>query len=277
MAATLQFRSGVKETTSSEPSGRPFRVELLDQDRHGGAYGTTFVISMLAHAALIVAVVLVPLLFLADEVVPPTDAVRAFFAAPAVVTPPPPPPPPPAAGPVAPRRALAPAATPPPADSTFRAPVEIPDELPKEAVIDLGTGFGVEGGVEGGIEGGVVGGIVGGVVGGTGVAAATPPPVRIGGNIKAPKMIRRVAPVYPQLAAHAHIQGVVILEARVDDHGAVTDVRVLRSAALLDEAALEAVRQWRYQPLLLNGQPTGFVMVVTVAFNLNQAPAVGTP
>jgi len=123
----------------------------------------------------------------------------------------------------------------------------------------------------------VVGGIVGGLV-----SALPPPPlpptpppvpvardpVRIGGGLKAPALIERVEPEYPPFAVRAQVQGVVILEAVVDGQGRVEDVRVLRSIPLLDKAAIDAVRQWRYSPLLLNGTPERFVLTVTLSFSL---------
>ena len=78
-----------------------------------------------------------------------------------------------------------------------------------------------------------------------------------------------VPPVYPPLAVRAKVQGVVILEAVVDRQGRVEEVKVLRSIPLLDAAAIAAVRQWRYSPLLLNGQPERFVLTVTVSFRTN--------
>jgi len=273
MSATLQLQPRTPRATGvfRMPPPEP-RFTLLDTGRRGRSYGATFGASMLAHAVLVAAVIVLPL-FLVQDLAPPTDAVRAFFVAPPLVTPPPLPPPP-AGSPL--RRTTTAVRTPPPPDtSVFRAPVEVPAALPDDPGIDLTGGFGVEGGVEGGIEGGVIGGIVGGVVGGVvvGAPAATPPPVRVGGNIKAPKIRHRVPPIYPQLARQARVSGIVILEAHVDDHGAVQSVKVLRGAPLLDEAAMEAVRQWRYQPLLLNGQPSAFLLVVTVSFNLTGAPA----
>jgi protein TonB len=77
-----------------------------------------------------------------------------------------------------------------------------------------------------------------------------------------------MAPVYPAIARAAHVEGVVILEAVIGENGAVRDVRVLRSIQLLDDAATEAVRQWRFTPTLLNGQAVPVVMTVTVAFKL---------
>jgi periplasmic protein TonB len=101
---------------------------------------------------------------------------------------------------------------------------------------------------------------------------ALPPPsehvVRIGGNIRAPQKIADVAPSYPPIARASHVEGVVILEAVIGEDGSVRDVRILRSIPLLDAAASEAVRQWRFSPTLLNGEPVSVMMTVTVAFRL---------
>jgi periplasmic protein TonB len=88
----------------------------------------------------------------------------------------------------------------------------------------------------------------------------------VGGNVKAPTRIRDVRPVYPDVAKAAGVQGVVIIEAVIGPDGGVQDARVLRSIALLDEAALDAVRQWRFVPTLLNGVPVPVIMTVTVNF-----------
>jgi protein TonB len=88
------------------------------------------------------------------------------------------------------------------------------------------------------------------------------------GGLTAPALVERVEPEYPELAVRAKVQGVVILEAVVDRDGRVEDVRVLRSIRLLDAAAMDAVRKWRYSPLLLNGKPERFVLTVTVSFNI---------
>jgi protein TonB len=90
----------------------------------------------------------------------------------------------------------------------------------------------------------------------------------VGGEIKAPALIARTDPEYPLIAQAAKLEGVVILEATVDEAGRVESVKVLRSAKLLDKAAIEAVKQWRYSPLRLNGRPTPFVLTVTVQFHL---------
>jgi TonB family protein len=93
-------------------------------------------------------------------------------------------------------------------------------------------------------------------------------PVRVGGEIQPPKKIRDVPPVYPEIAAAAGVQGIVYIEAVVGTDGTVQSARVLKGVALLDDAALAAVRQWRYTPTLLNGQPIEIIMTVTVNFKL---------
>ena len=121
--------------------------------------------------------------------------------------------------------------------------------------------------------GGVRGGVVGGVVGGLSREVPPPPPepLRVGGPIPTPELLHRVEPDYPNAAKLVGLQGVVILEATVDEQGRVRDAFVLRSATkLLDQAALDAVRQWRYEPLLFHGQPSPFRLTVTVSFSLER-------
>ncbi|HSK11164.1 MAG TPA: energy transducer TonB, partial [Vicinamibacterales bacterium] len=116
-----------------------------------------------------------------------------------------------------------------------------------------------QGGVQGGVAGGVGGGVAGGVPEGY---------VRVGEQIKPPKKVVDVRPVYPAEALAARVQGVVIVEAMIGPDGRVRDAKLLRSIPLLDDAALEAVRQWQYTPTLRNGMPVGVVMTVTVNFTL---------
>jgi periplasmic protein TonB len=99
--------------------------------------------------------------------------------------------------------------------------------------------------------------------------SAPPAPIRVGGGIRPPQKVQHVAPDYPAIARSARVSGTVILEAVIAEDGTVRDVRVLRSIRLLDDAAIEAVRQWRFTPTLLNGEAVPVIMTVTVAFNLN--------
>ena len=92
--------------------------------------------------------------------------------------------------------------------------------------------------------------------------------VRVGGDIKEPKKMRDVKPVYPEMAQAAKVSGIVIIEALIDRDGSVASARVLRSVPLLDQTAVEAVRQWMFTPTLLNGAPVPVLMTVTVNFTL---------
>jgi protein TonB len=150
------------------------------------------------------------------------------------------------------------------------APVEAPKEIVPEAPSSTA---GISTGVPGGVEGGVPGGVMGGVVGGLPEAPPPPPPpptapVRVGGNIKPPTKTRDVRPVYPPIAQSARVQGVVIIEATIGADGRVKEAKVLRGQPLLDQAALDAVKQWTFTPTLLNGVPVPVIMTVTVNFTL---------
>ena len=110
---------------------------------------------------------------------------------------------------------------------------------------------------------------MGGVVGGIPAPPPPPPaPVRVGGLIKQPTKIKDVPPIYPPIAQSARVSGVVIIEATIGVDGSVMDARVIRAVALLDQAALDAVRQWKFSPTTLNGVPVAVIMTVTVNFTL---------
>ena len=93
-------------------------------------------------------------------------------------------------------------------------------------------------------------------------------PVRVGDRIRAPAKVHDARPAYPSLAIAARIEGVVIIDCTIGADGQVLNVRLLRSVPLLDQAALDAVRQWQFTPTLLNGVPVPVVMTVTVRFTL---------
>jgi TonB family protein len=97
-------------------------------------------------------------------------------------------------------------------------------------------------------------------------AKARRAPLRVGGQIKPPTKIKDVKPVYPAIAQSAHVSGVVTIEATIGEDGKVVDAKVVRSIPLLDQAALDAVRQWEYAPTLLNGVPVPIVVIVTINF-----------
>ncbi len=90
--------------------------------------------------------------------------------------------------------------------------------------------------------------------------------VRVGGQVRPPIKMKDVAPVYPAIAQSARVQGDVVIEATIDEEGKVADTKVVKSVPLLDQAALDAVKQWEYRPSLLNGVPTPVVTTITVKF-----------
>jgi periplasmic protein TonB len=152
------------------------------------------------------------------------------------------------------------------------APVVIPDGIVEE-------GFGVEGsesGIDGGVDYGAGGGFAANIIGNTLydlVGAPVEPVVRAAGEIKPPRLVRKTEPDYPEIARQARVEGVVILEATADIFGRVTGVRVLRSLPLLDAAAVDAVRQWIYEPMVINGRPRAVTFTVTVRFVLRMSAA----
>jgi protein TonB len=154
------------------------------------------------------------------------------------------------------------------------APKVIPKDIKiikeEEAPPDMG---GVSGGVPGGVSGGSMGGVMGGVIGGVGTAAPPPPRVTpkrvsVGGNVQAARLVNRVQPVYPPLARQTRISGTVKLHAIIGKNGAVEQLQVLSGHPLLVQSALDAVKQWRYQPTLLNGDPVEVDTEIDVIFSL---------
>jgi protein TonB len=238
---------------------RPFR----------DAHPTATVLSVASHV-LVLGSVVGAIMFAVSDTLPEVPSMMAFVTVAPAPPPPPPPPPPPARAAQAPDepRPARPIQT---TEPVFMAPAEIPVGITPEAGLTMGDEGGEVGGVEGGLPGGVPGGVPGGIV--TDVAPPPPPPppqrpARVGGDIKAPALVHRVEPIYPPIAVSAKVTGMVILEATVSAEGQVTDVTVLRSVPLLDKAAIAAVRQWRYEPLVLNGRPSPFVLTVTLTFSI---------
>lgn len=212
----------------------------------------TIALSIVVHVLAACAAVMVPLLA-TDELPAPRTATEFIQ-----VVPPAQPPPPPA--PVKSTQVVQPA-------QTNAAPLDVPNGIqPEPAIAPALDAPPIDHGI-----------ISFGNCDNCAIADVLPPPpppppsqgpIRVGGNIKPPQKITDIAPVYPALAKIAHVDGVVVLEAVIGEDGTVRDVRVLRSIQLLDEAAMEAVRQWRFTPTLLNGEPVPVVMTVTVAFKL---------
>ena len=209
----------------------------------------------------------------------PSATFASFLVAP---PPPPPPPPPPAAAPpvkvvkIIPRQFDA---------GKLMAPKVIPKEVATIKEEELppptaGVG-GVVGGVPGGVAGGAPGGVLGGIIGSVPSAAPPPPPppkevkpviqrIKIGGAVQQAKLIRQPRPQYPPLAKQARISGTVHLSAIIAKDGTIQKLEVLSGHPLLVPSALEAVRQWVYQPTLLNGEPVEVQTTIDVNFTLSQ-------
>ena len=166
---------------------------------------------------------------------------------------------------------------PPPAraiETPAAAPLETPTSVEAEPpTLDAPTSEGVPTGVEvGGATDGVSGGVPGGTGSGPSVEPAQQPaatgPFRVGDGIDRPRKIKDVKPVYPQSAMRAQIAGNILIEATIGADGKVHDARVVKSIALLDQAALDAVRQWEFEPSRRNGVAVAVTMVIIVTFAL---------
>ena len=275
-----------RQTAKTElppPGNRPLQPVLaeaiLEQTSvHQRRSPLDWVVSFVFHIAFVGLFIILPMFFTNGLDVQNLNL--TFLAAPAT---PMAPPPPPLGSPAIPHTAHA-------AHSgmfhTFvpeklTAPSFIPKAIAKPANDSNGleeTAFGVPGGVPGGIPGGMVGGVPGGVLGGTlkGVAPPSAPiaegprkPVRVGGEIKQPKLLYGPEPVYPILALQTHISGVVVIDAIIDEKGNVTSEKALSGQPILIPAALEAVARRKYEPTVLDGEPTPIDLRVEVAFRGN--------
>jgi protein TonB len=231
----------------------------------------TIVVSFLGQCLMIGVAILIPLIY-TDSL--PRTQLTSFLVAP---PPPPPPPPPPAAAPVKVVRMI-----PKQFDAgRLMAPKVIPKEIAmiKEDELPPVAGGGVVGGIPGGIPGGTMGGVIGGILSSVPQAAPPPPPVaapkpvapqriRVGGNVQQARLVNQPKPVYPPLAKQARIQGTVRFNAIIGRDGAIANLQVVSGHPLLVPSALEAVRQWKYQPTLLNGEPVEVVTQIDVNFTL---------
>ncbi len=221
-------------------------------------------VSFFFQSILVGVMVLVPLIY--TEALP-KQQLLTFLVAP----PPPPPPPPPPAAPVKIVK------TSEFDEGKLTAPKEIPKEIAmiKEEELPPPTSVGVVGGVPGGVPGGTPGGVIGGIISAT--PAPPPPPkvetpkrIRVGGQVQEAKAIFRPNPIYPPLAKQARIQGTVRLEAVISKEGRIDQLKVVSGHPLLVQSALDAVRQWRYQPTVLNGEPVEVATTIDVNFTLSQ-------
>ncbi|HUK25710.1 MAG TPA: energy transducer TonB [Terriglobales bacterium] len=226
--------------------------------------GLTTSLSFVLEAVIVGVMVLIPLLF--TEALPKTQLMTFLVAPP----PPPPPPPPPAATPV---RVVKQVQT-DIINGELRTPTKIPKkvEMIKEDEAPPPVTAGVVGGVPGGVPGGQLGGVIGGIISSAPVAVpkvATPQRVRVSQGVTQGLRIRYVQPMYPPLARQARIQGTVVLQAEISKSGDIENLRLISGHPMLAPAAIEAVKQWRYKPYYLNGEPVEVETQVTVNFSLS--------
>lgn len=238
--------------------------------------GWSVIVSFIIQVLFVGVMILIPLIY-TDTL--PKATLTSFLVAP----PPPPPPPPP------------PAATPPPKvvkvvprqfdAGRLMAPKQIPKEIAQIKEEDLpppSASAGVVGGVPGGVPGGTAGGVIGGIMNSVPTAAPPPPPpkveakpatpqrIRVGGNVQAANLVRKITPQYPPLAKQARVQGTVKFQAIIGKDGTIQNLQLITGHPLLVPAATEAVKQWLYKPTLLNGEPVEVVTQIDVNFTLSQ-------
>jgi protein TonB len=225
----------------------------------------TTVLSFVLQCLLIGVMILVPLIY--TEALP-RQQLMTFLVAP---PPPPPPPPPPAAIPVRVVKVIQTDII----NGQLRTPTKIPEKvamIKEEAAPPPMTTAGVIGGVPGGVPGGSLGGVMGGIIGGTPVAVpkqAIPTRVRVSAGVQQGNLITQVKPVYPAIAKAARISGAVVLQAEISKQGTIENLRVISGHPMLVQNALDAVKQWRYKPYLLNGEPVPVETTITVNFTLS--------
>lgn len=226
--------------------------------------GWTTVLSFVLQVLLVGILILIPLIY--TEALP-KQQLLTFITAP----PPPPPPPPPAA--VVPVRTVKVVQT-DLMNGQLRTPTKIPQKVAmikeEEAPPMMSTG-GVVGGVPGGVPGGQMGGVIGGIISSTPIAVpkvATPQRVRVSSGVQAGNLINKVQPLYPPIAKNARIQGTVVLQAVISKSGVVENLHAVSGHPMLIPAAVEAVKQWRYKPYYLNGEPVEVETTVQVNFTL---------
>jgi len=231
----------------------------------------TVLVSTGAQIALVGIIVLVPLL-----VTPalPKSLLQSTLLAP----------PPPAAPPPPPQQVQVVKIQKPQVRMIEQGRLTAPKSIPKEVKLvkeedlppDVPSTSVSTGGVVGGVPGGITGGVMGGIIGGSSSVAPPPPPpkevtptrIPVGGDVQKSKLINQILPVYPRMAAQMRIQGTVRLHAVISADGRVTELNLVSGPAMLVQAAMDAVKQWRFSPTTLNNTPVQVECVFEVKFTL---------
>ncbi|MGE5112969.1 MAG: energy transducer TonB [Acidobacteriaceae bacterium] len=239
-----------------------FEDSLLDlKTKKRSPWATVF--SFIFQVGLVGVMILIPLIY--TEALPKTQLMTFLVAPP----PPPPPPPPPAAAPVVHVQKVVSELD----SGQLRTPTTIPKKIliAKDEEQPSAGAVGVVGGVPGGVPGGQMGGVIGGIISSTPVAVpkvATPTRVRVSQGVTEGLLMKKVQPVYPPLARSARIQGQVVLQAVIGKDGTIQNLRAISGHPMLTPAAIDAVKQWRYKPYFLNGEPVEVDTQITVNFTL---------
>ena len=225
----------------------------------------TTALSFVIQVFVIGVMILIPLIY--TEALPKQQLMTFLVAPP----PPPPPPPPPAAVPIKAVKVVQSDVV----NGQLRTPTKIPEKVAmikeEDAPPPSASMAGVVGGVPGGVPGGQMGGVIGGIISSTPVAVpkvATPQRVRVSSGVTAGNLINKVQPIYPPIAKNARIQGTVVLQAVISKTGVVENLHAISGHPMLVPAAVEAVKQWRYKPYYLNGEPVEVETTVQVNFTL---------
>jgi protein TonB len=226
--------------------------------------GWTSIISFGLQVMIVGVMILIPLIF--TEALPKGTTMFMLVA-----PPPPPPPPPPAAAPVKVVKQIQTDIV----NGELRTPTKIPNKVKiikeDEAPPPTMASAGVQGGVPGGVPGGSMGGVMGSILSATPTVApkiATPQRVRVSSGVSTGMLVRKVPPSYPPLARQARIQGTVVLQATISKEGSIENLQLISGHPMLAPAAIEAVKQWKYKPYLLNGEPVEVETQVQVNFTL---------
>ncbi|MGB2604470.1 MAG: TonB family protein [Candidatus Sulfotelmatobacter sp.] len=245
-----------------------FSDSLLQHEGQKGRQTWATLASFVLQCLVIIGLILLPLYYTQQL---PTAQLLTFL-----VAPPPPPPPPPAAQPAA--KMMKQIQSDLLSGGQLRTPTKIPEKVQmikeEEAPPPMPSTGGVVGGVPGGIPGGQLNGVIGGIVNATNLAyipklqPVVPQRIRISQGVTSGLLIHRVEPPYPVLARSARIQGNVLLKAVIDKEGNIQDLQLVSGHPMLVPAAIQAVKQWRYRPYLLNGQPVEVETTITVIFTL---------
>ncbi len=267
-ALPVQEKPSLERLMTAPVEFRPlFSDSILQYHGQKGRQTWATLASFIVQCVMLGMMLLIPLYF--TQTLPKSQLLTFLIA------PPPPPPPPPAEQQVA--RVMKQVESDLLSTGGLRTPSKIPQKVQmikeEEAPPPMPGAGGVVGGVPGGIPGGQLGGVIGGIVNSTSafvpkLQPVVPQRIRISQGVTSGLLLHKVQPPYPALAKAARIEGNVVLKAIIDKEGNIQDLQLVSGHPMLVPAAIEAVRQWKYKPYLLNGQPVEVETTVTVIFTL---------